>query len=1204
MKAKIRSTCILLLAVAACQQMASTTQAAVTFSVTPSAVSNTYTGFITFQIGGLNSNETVVVQEFVDLNTNGVIDAGDWLVQQFQLTDGQPGMVIGGIVNSNVPGDTTPTNGAITAQMSILTRGPGMSSFAGQYLYKLSSPSGRFAPVTNLFSITNLPYSQSITGNVVCSGSNVPNALVMAFSGPVFNSSPIAGTMGNNAGGYSLPLPPGTYALIAVKSSFVANLGTAPTVVVGSGAKANTNLTLSATTCSISGKMVDATNASVGLPGIWMFPQSTNSLIAVGITDTNGNFTARATASQWKVSCNDDQLPALGYVRVQDRPEVDTTTGSVANVTIELPKATALFYGSVKDNLGSPMVGIDVEGYDSNNQYDSTGYTDANGNYAAAALGGLGDDSWQLQISSDSSPANYIFSFPSFSQNGGTNLAVGQAVQCSFVGLVTTEHITGYVTNAVTGQGIANVGVPAWATINGVQFMAYARTDNNGFYSNNVANGTWNVDVNCGDCSDCLGSQYLCPNGQTVTIANKNGTANFAALLPTSQIDGYVKDNGNNPIANVGVYAYMPTGGGNGPGPGATTDGNGYYSFYVANGGWNVGLNCCGNNALSPLGYLCVGEQSTTVNNSTNVVNFTVPHAPYQITGYLRDAANNPIANVTVNANNSSYSACATTASDGSYTLYVNNGSWNVNLDCNALAALGYLCPGGQSVTVSNANAVLDFSTVQAPYQITGWVRDNNNQPFTNVDVYAYATIGTNSYWLDSYTDGSGNYSFQVADGQWGVGVDCGGLGSGYQCPNDVTVNIADASIVTNFIIQPCGQLQILTTSLPAGQVGSYYDFYLQASSCYPNFIWSLSSSSLPPGLTEDSSSGEIYGTPTNAGTFNFTVQVTDANNATTNQALSITISPSPADVGDYFVMKMESFFQLGAANVVPDTNHGPFTGILGIVQASPGTLLIANVDLPTGAVRGFPSGSTGIELLTYDSYPTEAALDAVYGNGNYTFVMDTVHNGLESPVLTMPASAYPAAQRISNFAAAQAINPTSPFTLQWSNPSDATTNDWIWVFVNDGSGHTVFSSPEPSTNPLTALNGTATSIVVPAGTFQLGAAYTGAITFYRNTSVNTTGYPGAVGVTLIGTRTRFSLAASSSFPVLSQPTRISSTQFGFFLSGATGQNYTVLAATNAARPLTNWSTLLITNLSASPALIQDNQATNKQRFYRVKVGP
>ena len=72
----------------------------------------------------------------------------------------------------------------------------------------MASVVGRFTPVTNLFTLTNLPYSQSITGNVVCSGSNVPNALVMAFSGQVFNSSPVAGTMGNNAGGYSLPLPP------------------------------------------------------------------------------------------------------------------------------------------------------------------------------------------------------------------------------------------------------------------------------------------------------------------------------------------------------------------------------------------------------------------------------------------------------------------------------------------------------------------------------------------------------------------------------------------------------------------------------------------------------------------------------------------------------------------------------------------------------------------------------------------------------------------------------------------------------------------------------------------------------------------------------------------------------------------------------------------------------------------------------------
>ena len=106
-------------------------------------------------------------------------------------------------------------------------------------------------------------------------------------------------------------------------------------------------------------------------------------------------------------------------------------------------------------------------------------------------------------------------------------------------------------------------------------------------------------------------------------------------------------------------------------------------------------------------------------------------------------------------------------------------------------------------------------------------------------------------------------------------------------------------------------------------------------------------------------------------------------------------------------------------------------------------------------------------------------------------------------------------------------------------------------------------------------------------------------------TSVNATAYPGAVGMTLVGADTAFPMAApSASAPVLSQPTRISATQFGFLLSGAMGQTYTVLVATNVARPLTNWSTLLITNLSVSPAFIQDNQATNQRRFYRVRVGP
>ena len=195
-------------------------------------------------------------------------------------------------------------------------------------------------------------------------------------------------------------------------------------------------------------------------------------------------------------------------------------------------------------------------------------------------------------------------------------------------------------------------------------------------------------------------------------------------------------------------------------------------------------------------------------------------------------------------------------------------------------------------------------------------------------------------------------------------------------------------------------------------------------------------------------------------------MQAADGNSATTTQPLSLTIATAQPDVASYYVMKMESFVHLDAANVVPDTNHGPFTGILGIVQASPDAVPIANVYLPGGAVRGFPFGGGSLELQIRDAYATQAALDADYTNGNYTFAMATVHNGFQFPVLTLPTAAYPTAQHVSNFAAAQAINPTSPFTLQWSNPSDATTNDYIWVVINNASGSVVFSTPEPATSP------------------------------------------------------------------------------------------------------------------------------------------
>jgi hypothetical protein len=1030
--------CTLLLALAACQQLASTA-AAVTFSVTPSAVSNFYAGTITLQIGGLDPGETVQVDKFLDANRNGVIDGADLPVQSFRLTDGQASVFYDGVTavtNFNVPGDVSTATGAITAQVRIAS--DIAQAIVGQYLVRVSSPTNRFTPITNVFNVTNSAYAQLFTGTVRSGGSIVPNAVIMVAPSSAGKGNPFAGVMADTSGNYTLNLPAGTYSFWLFKSNYVADLSQSPTVTLANGATVTANLSfLIPATTSISGYLLDAGNTNKGVRDIFMVCQSSDEQYMAGacFTGTNGAFSVPVTAGQWGVSMDGQGLGTYNYMSPNDGPQVDTSTGSVSGLTMALPKATAIFYGRVLDGQGQPLAGIDVSSWDDNNYYWQDAFTDANGYYIVPVVGGSSDDRWEVKVSSDSAPAGLLFSQPAFNQNGGTNLYNGQALQVNFNAVAAANHISGWLKDS-SGNPIGNVWIWAQATIGGTSYDVGTDTAADGTYSINVANGTWTVGVNTGGDGDGLPSNYFSPADQTVVIANNNGTANFTALAATSHISGYV----------------------------------------------------------------------------TNAV--------------------------------------------------------------------------------------------------TG-------QGIANIGVPAWATINGVQYMQYARTDGNGYYSISVINGSWSVYVNCGDCSdclpsSLYECPSEQTVIIANNNPVMNFAVQPIGPLQITTTTLPPGAVGEYYNESLEASGGQPSYNWWLpgGTMSLPPGQSGDmsfSGDGTISGIPSTPGTYTFWAGVFDsaAPPNMVTQLVSLTINQPVADVVTYFVMKMEAFRQVDAANFVLDTNFGPFNAYLGLVQSSVGSVTIANVTLPGGAARALPSGSSGIELETEESFRDQASIDTLYPPGNYTFSLLAVDDGLRYPVLSMPSAPYPSHPQVSNFAAAQAINPSSPFTLQWSAIPGATTDDSIWVYATDAGGNVVFSTPKPSTDRLAALNGTATAVLIPTNTFQPGHAYTGWIMFLHTTSLNTTAYPGAAGVTLVAATTSFPLAlATSSPPMLSRPARISSTQFGFLLSGVPGQNYTVLVSTNTARPLTDWSTLLITNLSASPALIQDNQANGNQRFYRVKVGP
>jgi hypothetical protein len=500
-----------------------------TFTNTPAAVSNTYNGTITLLVGGLTNTETVVIQKFLDLNTNGVIDGGDILVQQFTLQDGI-NFAIGGVTNFNVPGDTNTTTGQITATFNF-QGGDFAQNIVGSYLYKLSSPGGHFLPLTNQFAVTNFPFPQYFTGNVYSNSTStkVSNAVVMLFppqrpgrNGP--GGSPLAGVVVNSAGGYTIYVPPGTYVPVAFKSNYVANY-TAPVLTLTNTQTFTTNLTLTIATASISGSVVDASNSSIGLPGVSIPVMSDSGLIALNFTDTNGNFNARVTAGNWGLQADDTPLIVHGYLGLQNG------TALTPGVILSVPKATALIYGKVRDDQGNPLAGVDV--YASDSTFDADGYTGTNGKYVIAVLGGLGGgDPWWMEADSDKQFTNYVFS----QQNISGDIDAGTAVLQNFTAMLATNHITGNVkANGTTN--IAGVGVWASATFNLTNFYKSVDTDTNGNYWLNVPRGSWTVGVNCigsdGDSLDTIlgHGNYACPNNQTPTISGNNATNNFNVQL-------------------------------------------------------------------------------------------------------------------------------------------------------------------------------------------------------------------------------------------------------------------------------------------------------------------------------------------------------------------------------------------------------------------------------------------------------------------------------------------------------------------------------------------------------------------------------------------------------------------------------------------------------------------------------------------------
>lgn len=140
----------------------------------------------------------------------------------------------------------------------------------------------------------------------------------------------------------------------------------------------------------------------------------------------------------------------------------------------------------------------------------------------------------------------------------------------------------------------------------------------------------------------------------------------------------------------------------------------------------------------------------------------------------------------------------------------------------------------------------------------------------------------------------------------------------------------------------------ITSSALPGGIVGAAYTATLAASDGSGRYSWSVTSGSLPAGVTL-AGDGTLSGTPTAAGQSSFSVQVTDGggHTATGSFALTVMATPSPAATVPSSVSTNWSGYVL---------TGGPFTAVTGTFTVP--TLSSASQDGTTAEWVGIDGSS------------------------------------------------------------------------------------------------------------------------------------------------------------------------------------------------------------------------------------------------------
>ncbi|MCX6460785.1 MAG: putative Ig domain-containing protein [Actinobacteria bacterium] len=379
-----------------------------------------------------------------------------------------------------------------------------------------------------------------------------------------------------------------------------------------------------------------------------------------------------------------------------------------------------------------------------------------------------------------------------------------------------------------------------------------------------------------------------------------------------------------------------------------------YLSFYVSSGRLAPGLT------INDAGVISGTPTSTgtfTFSIGVSDSKYDYAAAPFTIVVTTPPALSITTAALTAGASGVAYSfALQATGGVGTH-------AWSL--------ASGTLPPG---LTLNSEGLISGTPTTSGTYTFTPRVTAGTTvtrsltltvQPQLIITTDTLPTGATSTaYSTTLAATGGTSYSWAVTSGSLpaGLTVTTGGVLSG--TPTVAGTSTFTLSVTDNFgrteskpmqlLVTASPPLAIVTTTLSDGTIGLGYAQLLEATGGVGARTWSVSSGPLPAGLILDSD-GTLHGTPTSAGSTDFTVRVDTATESAT-QSLTLVVNPQLVITTD----SLPDGATLAAySTTLTATGGSPYTWVL------TAGLLPAGLNLATdGTISGTPGGA-GVASFT-----------------------------------------------------------------------------------------------------------------------------------------------------------------------------------------------------------------------------------------------